>query len=274
MAKAKFYKLDQSLAARRDIRTSDKVALSIITDSVGKNSHSWIGIRSIADLAGVDPKTVNKSVDRLEAAGLLLIERRGNGRSHHYRLPGQSVGDMGTVPDQTVGETPALSGENRGSNGDGAGSETVGETPPTVGEAPTEPWENLPPNQTDEEPDLRKCTAPPRPAATKPPTNGARGRMVVAHWLDGYRACVGQDYPDSGRGKLGGILKGMLGDFDEAALTRAIDRWFVPSRAGYEVGFFKTRLVGGSAELTGRSTDSGDDAYAQELEQRKDVSDG
>lgn len=125
-----FTKLPRDVLARTDLSSTAKLVYSIIVDRVGRNGHSWPGIRRIALDTGTTPKPVLKAIAKLESAGLLEVER-GHGRSNRYR----------PVRPVSVGEAPAMEKghQSRKSN---AG---VGEDPPQV-------VENLPPNQTQSDP--------------------------------------------------------------------------------------------------------------------------
>lgn len=79
-----FYKLPQDLAARTDITASDKLVFAVIVARIGDNGKSWPGIQSLMRDCGLCRDTVIKSIHRLEAAGLLSVQRRGNGRVNHY----------------------------------------------------------------------------------------------------------------------------------------------------------------------------------------------
>jgi len=82
---ARFYKLPADLAVRRDLKATDKVVFAAISDRIGKNGYCWPGVRTIAVDSGLTKNGVLKSLKRLEQAGLLAVERRGNGRCNHYR---------------------------------------------------------------------------------------------------------------------------------------------------------------------------------------------
>ncbi|MFC1635164.1 helix-turn-helix domain-containing protein [Planctomycetota bacterium] len=86
MANRSFYKLPARVAERRDLKPSDKVVFAVVIDRIGDNSSCWPGVRTIAQDSGLTTTTVTKSVRRLEAAELLLPDRRGPGKSTHYRV--------------------------------------------------------------------------------------------------------------------------------------------------------------------------------------------
>ena len=82
----KFYKLDATIAARRDLTGNDKLVVVIISNYIGANEKAWPGLRRIATDAGVSVGTVRESLERLEKAGMLLVEKRGQGKCQHYRI--------------------------------------------------------------------------------------------------------------------------------------------------------------------------------------------
>ncbi len=83
--KERFYKLSQGLAARRDLRATDKIIYAVILDHIGSNGAAWPGKRSLARKTGLAGDTICNSIRRLEAKGMLNVERRGNGKSNHYK---------------------------------------------------------------------------------------------------------------------------------------------------------------------------------------------
>lgn len=80
-----FYKLPQILAARKDLTGNDKLVWAIIHDYIGQNPDSWPGIKKIMDKSGLARGTVLASIHKLESIGFLTVERRGFGKSNHYR---------------------------------------------------------------------------------------------------------------------------------------------------------------------------------------------
>ncbi len=85
-----FYKLFKEVAARRDIPASAKVLHAVIVDRIGNNGVTWAGMRTLAGDSGMSIPTVIEDVVKLEAAKLIVVERRGDGRSNHYRLASES----------------------------------------------------------------------------------------------------------------------------------------------------------------------------------------
>ena len=95
----------------------------MIVDHIGQHETGWPGKRTIAAKAGLSGPTVVGAVRRLEAAGLLTVQRRGRGRSNHY---------------QSGKETLPVDNDKRSKNFTPGGKETLPEA-----------VKKLDPNQTD-----------------------------------------------------------------------------------------------------------------------------
>lgn len=121
----RFIKLPVAVLARPDLTATAKVVYAVIADRVGNNASTWVGIRRLAVDVGTDPKAVLRAIAALESAGLLHIDRRGSGRSSHYRV-------------KSAPETPALPIRQRSPNAHTG-----------AGDSPTEALANRPHNQTD-----------------------------------------------------------------------------------------------------------------------------
>ncbi|MCK5600472.1 helix-turn-helix domain-containing protein [Candidatus Pacearchaeota archaeon] len=81
----KFYKLPQDLAARKDLKASDKILFAVILDYQGNNADCWPGMTTLTRKTGLAKQTVIRSVKRLEKKGVLAVDRRGKGKSNHYK---------------------------------------------------------------------------------------------------------------------------------------------------------------------------------------------
>lgn len=81
----KFYKLSQDIAARKDLRASDKIVLAVIVDFLGKNDKCWPGKITLMQKTGLSGQTVCDAIGRLETAGVLQVDRCGKGKSNHYQ---------------------------------------------------------------------------------------------------------------------------------------------------------------------------------------------
>jgi len=94
----RFYKLNQGLAARRDITPTAKVLYAVLANRIGKNGVCWAGVRRLAADCGCSEHAVLRATAALEAASLLRVERRGNGQSNLYRLNDEPVAEVDTLP--------------------------------------------------------------------------------------------------------------------------------------------------------------------------------
>lgn len=88
-SRAGYVRIPRAILERRDITATAKLVWATIADRLGKTGESWPGIRRIADDVGIgDPSNVLPHIDALEAAGVLIVERRkGPGGTNLYRLP-------------------------------------------------------------------------------------------------------------------------------------------------------------------------------------------
>ncbi|WP_193435596.1 helix-turn-helix domain-containing protein, partial [Sedimentisphaera salicampi] len=79
-----FFKLDADTAARKDLRASDKIILAII-QNYENQGEAWPGRRKLQEKSGLAAGTVCSSINRLESAGLLEVNRTGRGKSNTYK---------------------------------------------------------------------------------------------------------------------------------------------------------------------------------------------
>jgi len=114
MSTEKFYKLPVELAARTDLTPASKLVWAVLGDRVGDNGVCWPGVRSLAGDVGQDASSVLRGIQKLETAGLLQVERQGNGRRNYYRL----------TASESAGETQALAKCKRSQNANGGAGET------------------------------------------------------------------------------------------------------------------------------------------------------
>ena len=110
MTGERFYKLSMALASRSDLTGNDKIVLAIITNHIGGNSKGWPGTRTLARESGLNRETVGVCINRLEDGGDLIVDRRGNGKGHHYTLPDKSGREPQPVGNSDRPETPAGGG--------------------------------------------------------------------------------------------------------------------------------------------------------------------
>lgn len=86
-----FIKLPVDILQRTDLAASDKLVFGVILDRIGDNAEAWPGLRRIASACGIGVTAVRIAVGRLEAEGLIAVERAaGNpsGRTNRYRVKG------------------------------------------------------------------------------------------------------------------------------------------------------------------------------------------
>lgn len=111
--------------AARDARLSrsDVAVLYAVADRIGETGTAWPSVRTIADDAGADPRTVTRSINRLCGYGYLFRQSGGFTTSNKYRLgmgepahTGESTptGDLATTGKVTgTGKTVAGYGRTR-----------------------------------------------------------------------------------------------------------------------------------------------------------------
>ncbi|MBN2844008.1 MAG: helix-turn-helix domain-containing protein [Sedimentisphaerales bacterium] len=80
-----FYKLNQDLAARKDLNPADKLVYAIIANYQGDNLDCWPSLCTLGNRAGIHRGTALRSVSTLEKAGLIEVVRSGQGKVNHYR---------------------------------------------------------------------------------------------------------------------------------------------------------------------------------------------
>ena len=73
-----FYKMGKELAARRDLRPSDKLVFAVIVDFRGNP-----GKRFLANATGLSGQAVCDAIKRLERSGVLIVSR-ATGKRNHY----------------------------------------------------------------------------------------------------------------------------------------------------------------------------------------------
>ncbi len=90
---AKFFKLYQALARRKDLTSSAKIVYAVIADHIGQNPDGYPGTRKLADETGLTRYTVMAAISRLEATGLLQVKRKNRTRNR-YVLPSETGGKI------------------------------------------------------------------------------------------------------------------------------------------------------------------------------------
>lgn len=101
-------------AAGVQLASGPRLVLLLIAAHADHAHEAWPSVPLLAELAGMHEDTVRRAVRRLEATGMVTVQRGGGRRANRYRLalPGTAVGPV-DAPD--VVHTPrAHAGDNRG----------------------------------------------------------------------------------------------------------------------------------------------------------------
>jgi hypothetical protein len=182
--------------------TARLVALVLDTFMNG-TGFAWPSRVSVADRAGLDVRTVDKAIARLERAGLLVVHRsRGrNANRYHAALPN-------SVPSAAV-----------------AGAPTVFLAPPqqrlsrhpTVSSAPHEAVKKTPEKPLRG----RACRAP--TSEGEQSLDGEHevdAKQLVAHYVATYKAATGLTAPKRVRGQIAGRVVELLAEGQPLAVIR------------------------------------------------------
>jgi hypothetical protein len=229
-----FLMVPKHLAARTDLHPIDKLVWACIRDRIGNNGKAWPGGRKLAADLGVTRPTVLDALDRLAAAGDLLVEKRGRGRTNHYRTPPASGQEP--LPVETPKRSRTLTSPNAGS-----GQEPLRAVVKNL-DPNTDPL-----NQTHK----GEAAAPPVVDEKASESNGTAGRIMAA-WCRGFKSRTGSTVAQGAKGRLAGTVKRLLADFDESALTGSVAAWFSKDRGDYGVELFEKKLQGGDRDLLPR----------------------
>jgi DNA-binding transcriptional ArsR family regulator len=196
LSTARFFKLPATLAGRSDLPAGTKIVFAVIADRIGGNGICWPGVRRLAKDCGMSDKAVLANVARLEAAGLVAVERRGSGRSNRYRLASESAPEstaLGPVAaSESAPESTALPKGKR--------SRKVNTGAP---EGTALALRKGAHNQTDQLNQTRKDSA-----AAKPPPD-SRVKTFIDWFSTAYKTALGRPYIVAA-GKDGAIVKRLL----------------------------------------------------------------
>lgn len=104
-----------ALYSVRGIDPTAKLILVVIADHTNpQTGWAWPSTSRLADLAGVSKRSAIRHIDALEAAGLLVVNRR-SGRSSGYRIilktPETPTGDTSVTTPEPTGDTPEPTGD-------------------------------------------------------------------------------------------------------------------------------------------------------------------
>ena len=106
----RFYKVPVSLAAvpNATLPATAKLLWVVLRDRQGSNESCWPGVRRLAAECGLNCETVVEGIRRLEAAGLVDVERRGPGRGSRYHVH-ESARKLRALGFSERSETPSAS---------------------------------------------------------------------------------------------------------------------------------------------------------------------
>jgi biotin operon repressor len=74
------------LLRMKEITSGDKMTFAMILSYKWQNDSCFPGQAKLADDMGVDERTVRRHIQSLQAAGLLVIQQRGQGKTNIYEL--------------------------------------------------------------------------------------------------------------------------------------------------------------------------------------------
>jgi len=109
-AQRAFFKLYKDIVSTPGLKPVDWILYSILADYCKATGFCWAGIRKLTeDLHSKSHHTTDRSIKRLSAAGVIEIDRRGNGKSNRYTLLESapksdtvSAPKSATVQDETI----------------------------------------------------------------------------------------------------------------------------------------------------------------------------
>lgn len=84
-----FLAIDKDMMDRDDLTIYDKVVYAVIKDAIGNNKVAWTSFLCLSKRCRLGRRTVQRSVDRLEAKGEIMVARAGqaSGISNRYSIP-------------------------------------------------------------------------------------------------------------------------------------------------------------------------------------------
>lgn len=74
------------LLRMKEITSGDKMTFAMILSYKWQNDSCFPGQAKLAEDMGVDERTVRRHIQSLQAAGLLVIQQRGQGKTNIYEL--------------------------------------------------------------------------------------------------------------------------------------------------------------------------------------------
>ena len=91
----RFVKLPTTILADPALMPADKILYAVIRDRLNHNRDGFPSVGRLAALTGLSRWTVQRGITRLESRGRIAVERRGNGKRHHYAVPRDIVKSCG-----------------------------------------------------------------------------------------------------------------------------------------------------------------------------------
>ena len=74
------------LLKMKEITSGDKMTFAMILSYAWQNDSCFPGQAKLAEDMGVDERTIRRHIQALQAAGLLVIQQRGQGKTNIYEL--------------------------------------------------------------------------------------------------------------------------------------------------------------------------------------------
>ena len=74
------------LLRMKNITSGDKMTFAMILSYAWQNDCCFPGQATLAEDMGVDERTIRRHIQALQAAGLLVIQQRGQGKTNVYEL--------------------------------------------------------------------------------------------------------------------------------------------------------------------------------------------
>ncbi len=220
--------------ARTDLLPADKLALAAIVDIIGENGECWCGQRYVQWRTGVSLKIVHRAIANLQAANLIIVERRNVSedgipvgpradRTSRMKLgpamfdtalreefeKGPKRGATPNVPKR--GTLPTVPDGERTQTGNVNGAKRGTSNVPKRGTERTQ--------YTDSNNEPKKRSA----ARKRDPGEGKAIHDLIAHWAERYKAAIGANWQSTGKavGQMKAALRNAGGN--EARVRAAID---------------------------------------------------
>ena len=96
------YSIPAEIMGRKDLSAAAKLLYAVLVYRQGCNEHSWAGVRRLAKDMGCSTTTIERSIDQLEKAGLVVVTR-GRPDEHGLKRCGNKYA---TLPHRQRGRRP------------------------------------------------------------------------------------------------------------------------------------------------------------------------